>query len=170
MTDANATLREALVERYEYLLGHLTRRLQSADLAREALHDTYLRLGRSGEIQSVSRPLGYLLRIAVNLARDRQRSAKRLANMAEIETALNLVDEKPDPGQTAETQSEFRAFERALEGLPLRRRAILLASFNEDLPSREIARQFGLSTRMIDRELKLAREHCARILLKSAKK
>jgi RNA polymerase sigma-70 factor (ECF subfamily) len=170
MTDANGALKDTLVERYEYLLGHLTRRLQSAELARDALHDTYLRLGRIGEIPSVSKPLGYLLRIAMNLARDRQRSSRRLASMAEIETVLDLVDGGPDPGQTAEMRSEFRAFELALTGLSPRRRAILLASFNEDLPSREIARQFGLSTRMIDRELKLAREYCARVLLKPVKK
>ena len=170
MTDANGALKDTLVERYEYLLGHLTRRLQSAELARDALHDTYLRLGRAREITAVSKPLGYLLRIAMNLARDRQRGSRRLASMAEIETALDLVDRELDPGQTAEMRSEFRAFEQALTGLAPRRRAILLASFNEDLPSREIARQFGLSTRMIDRELKLAREYCARVLLKPAKK
>jgi RNA polymerase sigma factor (sigma-70 family) len=166
MGDANRALRATLVNSYEYLVDHLERRLRSPELARDALHDAYLRLERSKEIEKIGNPIGLLLRVATNLARDRERKSRRLLTLAEIETAFNLVDDAPDPARTAEAISEFQAFERALAELPARRRAILLASLKERLPSRVISQRFGLSKRRVDVELKLAREHCARVLLK----
>ena len=170
MTDANRPLRAVLVERYDELVSQLEKRLSSRDLAREALHDAYLRLESGTEIVNVRRPAGLLLTIAFNLARDRLRSGKRLALFAEIETVLSLADSAPGPAQTVEARSDLEAVEKVLAELPARRRAILLASSKEHLPSREIARQFGLSTRKIDMELKLAREHCARALFGKARK
>jgi RNA polymerase sigma factor (sigma-70 family) len=170
MSDANPLLRAVLVERYDHLVEQLKRRLRSSELAHDALHDTYLQLERGKEIRPIERPIGYLISIAVNLARNRQRSAKRLLTVAEIEDAYRLADQAPGPARTAEARSELEAVSRALDELPPRRRAILLASFSENLPSRAIAKRFGLSTRMIDIELKLAREHCARALFHQQKK
>ncbi len=170
MPDANIPLRKALVESYDRLLSQLERRLSSRDLAREALHDTYLQLERAKEIRPIEHPIGYLIKIAINLARGRQRAGKRLLSVAEIEATFNLADEAPDPAQTVEARSELEAFERALAELPPRRQAILLASFSENLSSLEIAQRFGLSKRMIDIELKLAREYCARAILTRPKK
>jgi RNA polymerase sigma-70 factor (ECF subfamily) len=170
MADANASLRVVLVERYSRLVQLLERRLRSPELAREALHDAYLHLESSKEVTSVNNPFGYLIGIAINCARLRQRSGKRHTLATEIETALDIVDNTPDPARIAEARSDLEAVERALETLPARRRAILLASFSENLPSREIAKRFGLSTRMIDKELKLAREHCAKALVIKRKK
>jgi RNA polymerase sigma factor (sigma-70 family) len=170
MADANQPLRAVLVEKYEQLFGQLKRQLRSPELAREALHDTYLRLERGNEIPAVKHPVGYLLRIAVNLARDRQSSGNRIATVAEIEAAFHLIDRSPDPARTAEARSDLEAVERAVLQLPPRQRAILLASSKEGMTSRQIALRFSLSVRKIDMELKLAREHCARALLAKPKK
>jgi RNA polymerase sigma-70 factor (ECF subfamily) len=170
MSDANSPLRSFLVERYDHLIAQLKQRLNSTELAHEALHDTYLRLERSKEIRTIEQPTGYLLRIAMNLAHDRQRAGARLLSIGEIETALNLVDEAPDPAREAEGRSSLQAVERALAKMPARRRAILVASFKENLPSKLIAQRFGLSVRKIDMELKEARELCARELALPPKK
>jgi RNA polymerase sigma-70 factor (ECF subfamily) len=170
VADANGTLRTLLVESYDLLIGRLERRFGSPELARDVLHDTYLRLERGDEIRPLSSPFGYLLRIATNIAHDRRRSARRLATVAEIETTFNLVDEYPDPARAAEAKSDFEAIGRAIAKLPPRRREILMASFQENLSSRAIAERFGLSTRTIDLELREARDYCARVLAGRAKK
>jgi RNA polymerase sigma-70 factor (ECF subfamily) len=170
MPDGNIPLRTVLVESYERLLQLLERRLLSRDLAREALHDTYLQLERGKEIRPIEHPLSYLFRIALNVARGRQRAGRRLLSVAEIEETFDLVDDTPSPAKTVEDRSELEAFERAFAALPPRRQAILLASFSENLSSTEIARRFGLSKRMIDMELKLARETCAGAIMKWPKK
>ena len=164
MVGANGSLKNILIASYAQLLGRLERRLGSTDLAQEALHDTYVRLERGDDIESVKHPFAYLLRIAVNIAHDHRRKANRLATFDEIETAFNLVDEYPDPEHVTQARSDVEAVRRAMMQMPARRREILLASFQENLTSRAIAARFGLSTRTVDAELRAARDHCAKIL------
>jgi RNA polymerase sigma-70 factor (ECF subfamily) len=168
MADAGwAALRDVLIASYDDLTRQLTRRLRSSDLAHEALQDTYLRLERGGQIGPIDHPAGYVLRIATNLARDRQRAERRRASAADIEAMLDIADDTPTPAKMAEDKSELAALDRALERLPARRRAIFLAAWKENLPAREMSRRFGVSVRRINVELELAREHCATALKKN---
>lgn len=162
-----SALRHALVENYDVLRRRLTRRLRSSELAREALQDTYLRLEKGGALDPVDRPLAYILRIALNIAYDRQRAEKRHTAAAKVETALDIADDRPSPLQAAEAKSQLTALGRALEKLPARRRAIFVAAWVENLPREEIAKRFGLSTHRISVELAIAREHCAAFLKRS---
>jgi RNA polymerase sigma factor (sigma-70 family) len=171
MGNANGNLRSVIVQRYSYLMAHLSRRLRSDDLASDALHDVYVYLGDTKEVPQVSNPVGFLLTAAMNRARNRQRSDNRLVGLTGAEAAFdNLVDETPNPAEAAEARSEFAVFERAFSELPPRRRAIFLASIKGKMSTREIAQRIGLSRRRVDVELVLAREHCARALLKNAPK
>jgi RNA polymerase sigma-70 factor, ECF subfamily len=164
-----SSLRDILIESYDELARKLTRRLRSSELAREALQDTYLRLERGGQLGKVDHPAAYVLRIAMNLARDRLRAEKELATAEEIEAALEVADDRPDPAQAAEARSELAIVERALEKMSARRRAIFLAAWKGHLSSREIARKYDLSVRQIDVELKRARELCIMALKKASK-
>lgn len=173
MSGANSILRAVIVERYDYLVEQLRRRLRSGDLARDTLHDTYLHFGRSKELDSVSNPVGLVLHAAVNLARDKQRTEQRrarLATPAMVDGAFDIPDENADTARAAEAKSDWALLEKALAELPERRRAIFLIAHRENMPSREIAKQFGLAKRTIDLELKLAREYCARALLNNPPK
>jgi RNA polymerase sigma-70 factor (ECF subfamily) len=171
MTNAEwSVLRDALLESYDDLMRRLTRRLRSSDLAHDALQDTYLRIERGGRLGPVDHPRSYLLRIAVNFAYARQRADRRLLTAAEIDVALQVIDEKPDPAQAAELKSELAALDRALEKLPKRRRAIFLAAWQDGLSPPEIAKRFGISTRTVYVDLKLAQEFCSDILDISGKK
>lgn len=154
-----ATLRLRLAEQYGDLRSRLTRRLGSDDLACEALHDAYLRL-EAGEVAApVHRVKGYLFRAALNAGIDRQRVANRLATRSEVEGALELSDDAPVPEVVAEARQELAALELGLAELPERRRAILIAARLEGVPHAEIARSFGISTRMVQFEIMKALEH-----------
>lgn len=171
MADAGwSTLRDLLIESYDDLFRKLTRRLRSSELAQEALQDTYLRLERGGQLGEVGHPAAYILRIATNLAHDRRRAERELATAEEIEAALEIADDRPDPATITEAKSELAVVERALEKMSLRRRAIFLAAWKEHLSSREIARKYDLSVRQINAELKRAREQCIVALRKASKK
>ena len=98
-----------------------------------------------------------------------KRSEKRLLTATEIEAALDIADDAPNPAQAAETKSELDAIDRALVDLPARQRAIFLALWKGHQPPAEIAKRFGLSTRKVYLELKAAREHCMDSLAKAAK-
>lgn len=156
-----AALRQLLASGYEDFKKRLKRRLGSEELANEVLHDTYLRLARAGNIADVQNPKAYLFRIALNLAADRRQADNRRLTRSEIDALRHIADAALDPARIVEARLEVEALERALEELPARRRAIFIASRVEEVPHQEIAARFGISTRMIEKELKRALEHCA---------
>jgi RNA polymerase sigma-70 factor (ECF subfamily) len=170
MADAEwSVLRDVLVRSYDDLLRRLVHRFRSPELAQDALQNTYLRIEQGGEIEPVKHPQAYIFRMASNLALAQKRSEKRLLTATEIEAALDIADDAPNPAQAAETKSELDAIDRALVDLPARQRAIFLALWKGHQPPAEIAKRFGLSTRKVYLELKAAREHCMDSLAKAAK-
>ncbi|GKQ49775.1 RNA polymerase sigma factor [Bradyrhizobium sp. Ce-3] len=162
MSDATRTmLRSFLAARYDDLKVRLSRRLGSAELASDALQDTYVRLGRAEVAEAVQSPAAYLFRMAFNVAIDRQRAEKRRLANNEIQDLLHIVDDAPGPGQIAEARFELEALEKAIAELTPRRRVILLAARLQGMPQREIANRLGVSLRLVEKELRLAQEHCA---------
>jgi RNA polymerase sigma factor (sigma-70 family) len=156
-----AMLRQLLLLRYNDFKSRLTRRLGSADLAGDALQDTWLRLEDTGHIAAVHRPDNYLFRIALNIARDRQRAETRRLTTGEIDELLNIGDDEPNPAQVAEARSELLALETIMLELPPRQRAILLAARLDGMARRDIARRYRISVRLVQRELQEAQDYCA---------
>jgi RNA polymerase sigma factor (sigma-70 family) len=164
-----ATLRQLLVDGYDDFRRRLARRLGSTELATEILHETYLRLGRaSTELSVIRSPKAYLFRTALNVAADHRRTAEgRRLNKLEIETLRGIADAAFDPTMAMAVRLEVAVLERALDELTPRRRAILIAARLEDVSHAEIAGRFGISTRMVEKELRAALLHCSRQLEKS---
>ena len=157
---SNALLKDLLVTRYKDLVRRLARRLGSDELAQDALQDTFLRLEQGNSIGPVHNPKAYLLRIALNMAANRRAADNRRLMVSETDKLLELPDDAPDPARAAEARSEVDAVKRALDDLPARRRAIVLASWIDNLSHSEIAHRFGISIRTVQVEMKLALEHC----------
>lgn len=153
-------LRARLVERYNEFRARLTRRLGSADLAVEALQETWLRLDRAGSSGVIDRPDAYLFRVALNVAADRRASEDRLLALSEVEALRRLDEDRLDPARIAEARSDVAELARALKDLPPRCRAIFIAARLNELPHKDIAARFGISVRMVERELKRALAHC----------
>jgi RNA polymerase sigma factor (sigma-70 family) len=162
VTEATWTmLRLLLVDRYGEFKARLARRLGSTELAVEALQETWLRLERPGRPIALQRPDAYLFRIALNVAANRRDADRRRLALSEVEALRHIDDEEIDPERIAASRSEIAALIRALDELPPRCRAIFLAARSEGLPHKVIAARHGISTRMVERELKRALEHCS---------
>ncbi|KZD24067.1 RNA polymerase sigma factor [Tardiphaga robiniae] len=162
MTDpAWIGLRQLLVERYDDFRKRLTRRLGSAELARETLHETWLHLHRAAPTGTIASPPSYLLRIAFNIATDRGRKQSRLARRTEVMAVLDMADDAPSAERELAARQEISELEAALEELTPRRRMILLASRVEEATLQEIAQRLGVSQRLVEIELKHALDHCA---------
>lgn len=162
MTNSNITiLRELLLAQYATLDRRLARRLGSAELASEVLHETYLRLEAISEIAEVRNPTAYLFRIALNIANDRRRTESRRLTTGEIDSLLDIPDDQPDAARIVEDRSEIELLKRAIAELPERRRRALVLSRVEAMSNREIAELFGVTVRTIETDLKQAIEHCA---------
>ncbi|ABD06917.1 sigma-24 (FecI-like) [Rhodopseudomonas palustris HaA2] len=167
MTEAGwAALQQRLLLRYDDFKRRLTRYLGSSELAGDALHDTWLRLQRGGQIDAVRSPDTYLLRIAINMGRDHLRAENRLVSTSDAATLLGISDDAPDAERDAEGRSELRLLTAIMAELPPRQKAILIAARVEGLPRGEIARRYGVSVRYVHRELQAAHDYCAERLEK----
>jgi RNA polymerase sigma factor (sigma-70 family) len=159
-----AKLRGMLETQYAAFRERLKRRLGSEDLADEALQETWLRLARNGDVGVVQKPENYLFRIAVNVAADRRKAEHRLLSRVGVHQVLHMVDDVLDPERIAHARAEFAALERALQELSPRRREIFILARVEEVPHDEIARRFGISPRMVEKELRHALDHCGKRL------
>jgi RNA polymerase sigma-70 factor, ECF subfamily len=132
-------LRGQLVDNYDGLIKKLTRCLGSSDFAYEALHETFLRLDRVTDAVTVRSPADYILRIAINVAKDRRKAQIYGLNTSEIDALLELCDDGPDPARVVEARSDIDALKRALAALPTRPRDVLRSIALEGQSSRDVA-------------------------------
>jgi RNA polymerase sigma-70 factor (ECF subfamily) len=157
-----AVLRRLLIDDYHNLKERLSRRLGSADFAGEVLHEAWLRLARTeahASTAALDNPKAYLYRVALNVATDQKRAEKSWLGKAEIEAVYRRAQDELDPARITEARSELETLAKAINELPARRRAVLVAARLEHLPYKVIAERLGVTVRVVDRELKLALDH-----------
>jgi len=154
----------ALLEiEYETLLARLSAHLRSPEAAAEALHDVYLKLRAEPSIGDIHRPRSYLHRMAVNLAKNRGRSDWRTVNMDDAELS-EFPDSAPDQESATLASDEMSRTLQALHTLPVRRQAIFLAKWRDEKSQGEIAAEFGLHKRSVQKELARAETYLRKIL------
>ncbi len=164
-----ALLRRLLVADYSSLKLRLARRFGSVDFAGEVLHEAWLHLNRSelGALDvPVRNPSAYLYRLALNIAVDQKRADGRWLAKAEVDSVCRQAVNELDPGRIAEARAELASLARALDDIPPRRRAIFLASRLHNLSHKEIAQRYGVTVRIVDRELKAALDYFSDVLEK----
>lgn len=153
-------LKQLLVTRYAAFRRKLESVVGSKDGAVDALQETWVRLETMTEVGPVANPDAYLMRIATNVAIDQHRREQRHLHEEEVDELFEKPDELADPERILAARRQLEALEDVLRSLPARRRAIVVAARVEGRLNREIAEEFGLSLRMIERELHLALKHC----------
>lgn len=161
MTESFKTLRSLLLKSYSDLKRRLTLQLGNADLASDALQDTWVRLETHPEApEQVSHPMSYLIRMATNSALDKLRSEKKFLSGEEVELIFeSMSDPAPGPEQTAEGRSESDRLMRVMDAMPARQRRVLTLIRVDDLSRQQVADCLGISVSLVDRELKRAHEH-----------
>lgn len=166
MDSASVSMRDLFLQRHQEFRCRLRRRLGSEELVNDVMQETYLRVERMGDAGGGMRnPVGYLFRMALNVAVDlRRQSSVRLLSDAEVEDLLHVADDTLDPARVVQGQFELLALEQALAELSPRRREILVASRLEGVSHAELARRFGISERMVGKELKKSLEYCGQRL------
>lgn len=164
---ARILLRQLLVGRYGDLRERLTRKLGSADLANDALQDTWLKLETATPDSPVRHPHSYLFRIAYNIALKRRQIAQRTVSIEEAAEALDVPLDAPDQEATVRGRSEWVLLCQAASELTPRQHDILFSARLDRVPLAELAKRHGVSQRSIERELRFAVLYCARKLNKT---
>lgn len=130
------------------LIGFLAARLNSEAEAHDVAQEAYVRLLQLEQPSAVSFLRAHLFAIAGNLAIDRLRQRQVRERHASKDFFEELLT-RPGPDRAVLAQQELELIKDALRGLPEKcRRAFLLHVFAEH-SVQDIARQMGLSDRMI---------------------
>jgi len=126
--------------------------------AKDALQETFLRAARAG--RGLPRPTdeaeAWLVRVLVNVCRDRRRRAQVRARF--------VPDPPPAAPDPAERAAAKQAVAAALARLPARRRAVVVLHELEERDVPEIARLLGLARPTVRWHLAAARRELRRLL------
>ncbi len=156
-----STMLGLFLDHYQDFARRLRRRLRSDELVNDVMQETFLRVECMDTIDGGARnPAGYLFRMALNVAADQRKAGSRFLTGGEIDGLLHMADESLDPARIFQSRQEMSSLEAALLELTPRQRAILIAARVEETPQADIAREFGISVRMVGKDLKKALEHC----------
>lgn len=161
-TKGMTELRKLFASRYDALKTQLARRLGSTELASDALHDAYVRLARKDAMAQVESPQAYLLHTAFHAAIDRMRGDARDLGDGEIDELYQYVDPAAGPMDTLQIKFDLDRAVQAMQALPPRQRDILFSARIEGLQLKELADRWGISKRLVSRELQAAHAFCAR--------
>ncbi len=167
---SQSVLQRLFLTAYDGLKQRLTRRLGSADHASDALHETFLRLEKAAVSGPIVNPNAYFFRAALNVAANQRIAETRRLDFMDIEELLDIPDQQPDPARAAEARSEMDALKRALAELSARRQKIFVAVWVDGKSHQEVADHFSVTVRTVQADLKLALEHCAHRLGRTATK
>lgn len=116
------------------------------DLAQETLLRVFQRMTRGEILESLE---AYSLGVAKNVFLEYCRRIARTSLHAGISGAVQIAGSE-DPLSDALVSSRALRFRRALDLLPARMKALLVRRFVEEVPSRAIAREEGISTDAVD--------------------
>ncbi|QJU58405.1 RNA polymerase sigma factor [Sphingomonas sp. AP4-R1] len=148
---------------YDTLRMRLSAHLRSPEAADEALHDVYVKLRANPSIGELHNPRSYLYRMAINLAKNSERSGWRTAN-TEDASLIDIPDSAPNQEAVVLATDELNRALRALHDLPAKRQAIFLAKWRDEKSLAEIAEEFGLHKRSIQKELARSEKYLRTVL------
>jgi len=107
----------------------------------DLVHEVFLVLHRRWKDYDPTRPLRpYLFGISYRIAAAHHRRRAHEVPSRELE----LVDEAPEPEQAMQTEQARALVLRALEKLPLQRRAVIIMHDLDEVPMRDIARTLSI--------------------------
>jgi RNA polymerase sigma factor (sigma-70 family) len=148
---------------YRFLLRHGLTSEQAGDM----LHDVYYRVIRQNEPSKLEQwPKAYLLKIAINLLRDKSRRAKTGAvvyeNASEYEPEMSVVDLSPEK-QLQQTQ-QLQIIKQAIQELSDKQRKIFILHRFDNMTCKEISKEIGIPLRSVQRYLGESLAYCQRKL------
>lgn len=151
-------LRDELVSTLLYLLGN-------CDDAQDAAQDAFLKCWRSREtIGSVQNLRAWIFRVALNAARDLQRSAWNRKSRPLIGEENMLVGRDGAVGQALEDQESLQRLREAIHQLNQAEKEIFLLRQNGELTYEQIAQMRGIPVGTVKTQMRSALQKLKKVL------
>jgi RNA polymerase sigma factor (sigma-70 family) len=132
-------------------VGRIVRRHDIDDI----LQDAYVLSSEAANRHSILNPRAFLLRTATNLALNHVNRAgyKRTTGMADLSLEDVYVDGGASPEQLLDADRQFRAFCRAVGGVPPQSRRAFVLMKIYGLSQREVAARLGISENTVEKHV-----------------
>jgi RNA polymerase sigma factor (sigma-70 family) len=154
--ERSAALAEIARNHHSALVRFLALRTGSAEDAKEIVQEAYAKILALDRPDAVSFQVGYLWRIAANLAIDRKRQRVARARLASV--ALPPTDRcSPSTESIVESRERLAIVQKAIAQLPSRCRQAFMLRIVEGKRFAQVGREMGISERM-------AKVHVARAM------
>jgi RNA polymerase sigma-70 factor (ECF subfamily) len=135
--------------RLQRQIARMTRRDDAEDL----LHSSFVRMTEKTD-RPVARPEAFLLRSAINAARDDFRRAAHPATPQQLDLRSSQVfDQTPLQDETLIARQRLERVKEGLQQLPPRSREIFLMHRLDGLKYREIADTLGISMSAVEKHI-----------------
>jgi RNA polymerase sigma factor (sigma-70 family) len=145
---------------YDRLVRFFKRRNNSVEDAADLTQDTFARLW-SADLQQIRKPESFLFTTAMNLLRDRARSAQaRHAALSVPAEEAQLICPAPQAERVLDGEQRMRVLETALRELSPKCRAVFVLFHFDGLSQRDIADELRISVSMVEKYVKQAVGHC----------
>jgi RNA polymerase sigma factor (sigma-70 family) len=134
------------------LKGFLRRWLKSEQDVEDLAQEAFLRLHGAQPKQTIEQPRSFLFRIARNLLTDHFRRKRRTqVDLDDPEIAAALADTAPPPERELQSQAWLHRYQRGLDRLSPKCRAVFVKCRLEGLPHAQIAAELGISRKMVEK-------------------
>ena len=159
----------ALVRHYEELVTHVRRgpvaRWSDKGMAREVVHDVCAELIERPPLQAPRTPLAFLRTVCTRRAIDRCRIEQRHAQWVDCVHALpDMPLPASDPARILEGRQRLALLADSIHALPPRRRDVFVMHRIHGVAYEDIAQQLGISTKTVEKHLRLGTAACRRAL------
>jgi len=149
---------------YDRLVRFFKRRSSSVEDAADLAQDTFARLS-STDFRRIEKPESFLFTTALNLLRDRARSAQvRHAALTVPAEEAQLICPAPQAERVIDGEQRMRVLEAALRELSPKCRAVFVLFHFDGMSQRDIADQLRISVSMVEKYVKQAVNHCEKRL------
>jgi len=153
-----SSLTDVFLRHYREVLGFLSLRTGSRDIAQDCAQDTWIKLAEFKDRTRPDNDRAYVFRVAANIATDwRRRRSRELAATADY-AASRPPQHEPDTLDVAVARQMLRRLEAALLAQPRRSLDVFVLHRHEGLSYRAIAERFAISVSAVEK-------HMMRILL-----
>jgi len=117
----------------------------------DVAQEVFLRLLRSDRAELINHPQAYLFQMARHVAAEWAMRAR--VRMPHDPAWLEELPDEDEPADLVARDSERRVVSKALHALPARQREILRLHYGDGLSHAEIAKQLGVSERVVKRDI-----------------
>ena len=162
-TDENSTADfvEGLVrDNQSTLAAYMRRRIPSVTDAADACQEVFLRMCRVDHPSRIKNPRAFLFQTAQNIVQDyfrKRRISEVPLGVEAFEADLGLTSPSPERAQYAREWGD--AYRSAIDELTPRCRRVFLLCRIRNWSHAEIAREFGISTKMVEKYMTKALAH-----------